>query len=200
MFFLYIDCVLKYTTTNRRESNEHYSRADHKHSDRHVGSRPRPLRASASPSRYSGVGTFRGTFDDFDAKLVDGRLEGIAKVASVQVDDENLAGHLQTPDFFDAEQFPELRFASKHDRARRRRRLDPGRPDASRRHAAGRDRGHGHRARSRTRYGQQRIGFDLETTVNRHDFGINWNMELPGGGQALGDDVVITANLALVQA
>ena len=49
-------------------------------------------------------------------------------------------------------------------------------------------------------YGQQRIGFDLETTVNRHDYGITWNMELPGGGQALGDDVTITANLALVQA
>ena len=46
---------------------------------------------------YSGVGTFRGTFADFDAKLVDGRLEGIAKVASVKVDDENLTGHLQTP-------------------------------------------------------------------------------------------------------
>ena len=36
--------------------------------------------------------------------------------------------------------------------------------------------------------------------MNRHDYGITWNMELPGGGQALGDDVVITANLALVQA
>src|SRR5919107_836397 len=61
---------------------------------------------------YSGIGTFRGTFDDFDAKLVDGVLEGSAKVASVRVDDENLAGHLQTPDFFDAEQHPKLRFES----------------------------------------------------------------------------------------
>ena len=32
------------------------------------------------------------------------------------------------------------------------------------------------------------------------EFGINWNMELPGGGPALGNDVKITANLALVQA
>jgi len=57
--------------------------------------------------------TFRGGFDQFDAKLQDGRLEGLAKVASVRVDDPTLAGHLQTPDFFDAEQFPELRFVSK---------------------------------------------------------------------------------------
>src|SRR5688572_17772819 len=62
---------------------------------------------------YSGIGTFRGTFDDFDAKLVDGRLEGVATVGSVRVEDESLAGHLQSPDFFDAEQHPELRFASR---------------------------------------------------------------------------------------
>ena len=49
-------------------------------------------------------------------------------------------------------------------------------------------------------YGQQRLGFDVETTVNRQEYGLSWNMELPGGGQALGDDVIITANLALVQA
>ena len=149
--------------------------------------------------RYSGVGTFRGTFDDFDAKLVDGRLEGIAKVASVRVDDENLAAHLQSPDFFDAEQQPELRFASG---AIER--------DGDRVSIQGdlTVRGVTHPVEItgtvtgplENAYGQQRIGFDVETTVNRQDYGLAWNMELPGGGQALGDDVVITANLALVQA
>ena len=62
---------------------------------------------------YSGAGTVRGGFDEFDAKLVDGKLEGSAKVASVNFDEPQLVGHLQSPDFFDAEQFPELRFASK---------------------------------------------------------------------------------------
>jgi polyisoprenoid-binding protein YceI len=61
------------------------------------------------------VGTFRGQFRDADGRLgigEDGRatLEGSARVASVDVKDEQLAGHLQTPDFFDAERFPELRF------------------------------------------------------------------------------------------
>ena len=149
--------------------------------------------------RYSGVGTFRGTFEDFDAKLVDGRLEGVARVASVKVDDENLAGHLQSPDFFDAEQYPELRFVSS---AIER--------DGERVSVQG-DltlRGVTHPVEItgtvtgplENAYGQQRTGFDVETTVNRRDYGITWNMELPGGGQALGDDVVITANLALVQA
>jgi polyisoprenoid-binding protein YceI len=148
---------------------------------------------------YSGVGTFRGTFEDFDANLVDGRLEGIAKVASVKVDDENLAGHLQSPDFFDAEQHPQLRFVSNTIER------DGGRVSIQGDLTL---RGVTHRVEItgtvtgplENAYGQQRIGFDLETTVSRHDYGITWNMELPGGGQALGDDVVITANLALVQA
>jgi polyisoprenoid-binding protein YceI len=148
---------------------------------------------------YSGVGTFRGTFEDFDAKLVDGRLEGIVKVASVKVDDETLSGHLQTPDFFDAEQYPELRFVAKTIERNGDRVSIQG--DLTLRgvthpvEITGTVTGPLENA-----YGQQRIGFDLETTVNRHDYGINWNMELPGGGQALADDVVITANLALVQA
>ena len=148
---------------------------------------------------YSGVGTFRGTFGDFDAKLVDGRLEGVAKVASVRVDDESLAGHLQSPDFFDAEQHPELSFAS------RTIERDGGRVSIQGDLTL---RGVTHPVEItgtvsgplENAYGQQRIGFDLETTVNRQDYGFAWNMELPGGGQALGDDVVITANLALVQA
>jgi polyisoprenoid-binding protein YceI len=149
--------------------------------------------------RYSGVGTFRGTFDDFDAKLVDGRLEGLAKVASVRVDDESLAGHLQSPDFFDGEQHPELSFASRTIERNGDRLSIQG--DLTLRGAThpveitGTVSGPLENA-----YGQQRIGFDLETTVNRQDYGFAWNMELPGGGQALGDDVTITANLALVQA
>ena len=147
---------------------------------------------------YSGVGTFRGTFEDFDAKLVDGRLEGVAKVASVKVDDESLAAHLQSPDFFDAEQYPELRFVSNSiDRDGDRVSIDG---DLTLRgvtrpvEIAGTVTGPLENA-----YGQQRTGFDLETTVNREDYGIAWNMELPGGGQALGSEVVIVANLALVQ-
>ena len=148
---------------------------------------------------YSGVGTFRGTFADFDATLVEGRLNGIAEVASVKVDDDNLTGHLQSPDFFDAEQYPELRFVSSTIERDGERVSIQG--DLTLRgvthpvEISGTVTGPLENA-----YGQQRIGFDLETAVNRQDYGITWNMELPGGSQALGDDVVITANLALVQA
>ncbi len=61
------------------------------------------------------AGTFKGEFREIGAELtVDGArasLVGTAKVASVDVKDENLSAHLQSPDFFDAERHPELRFA-----------------------------------------------------------------------------------------
>ena len=156
--------------------------------------------ASASPSRYSGAGTFRGGFKEFDAKLVDGKLEGSAKVASVTIDEPQLVGHLQSPDFFDAEQFPELRFASKTIERNGDEVTIEGEltlrgvtkpvtiagtvvgptPDAATATS-------GSRSTSRPR----------STAAT---FGIDWNMELPGGGPALGNDVKITANLALVQA
>src|SRR5437763_17063781 len=59
---------------------------------------------------YAGVNTFRGSFRDFSATLSGDSLEGSAKVASVDVKDEQLNGHLQTPDFFDTQRYPEITF------------------------------------------------------------------------------------------
>src|SRR5919206_1754476 len=62
------------------------------------------------------VGTFHGSFSPVDAKLEvteDGqRLTGSAPVSGVKVQDENLAAHLQSPDFLDAERAPEITFES----------------------------------------------------------------------------------------
>lgn len=149
--------------------------------------------------KHSGVMTFRGTFKEFDAKLVDGRLEGTVAVASVVVDDPNLAGHLQTPDFFDAEQYPELRFSSKTIERDGDRVSIEG--DLTLRGVTKPVEIGGTVTGPVTDgYGNQRLGLDLETTVNRRDYGIDWSMELPSGEPGLADDVVVTANLALVQA
>src|SRR5712672_2136981 len=63
------------------------------------------------------VGTFRGTFKEFDARVSDAsgspQVSGRAKVQSVQVPEENLYGHLLSPEFFYAEQHPEIIFDSK---------------------------------------------------------------------------------------
>src|SRR5213593_4870599 len=62
------------------------------------------------------AGTFKGEFHEIGVELTveaeRASLEGTAKVASVDVRDESLSAHLQSPDFFDAERHPELRFAA----------------------------------------------------------------------------------------
>ncbi|MBV8065897.1 MAG: YceI family protein [Actinobacteria bacterium] len=139
---------------------------------------------------YAGTNTFRGGFKEFSATLSNGTLEGSANVDSVDVKDEQLNGHLQTPDFFDAERFPEITFKATS--------LDRGEltlkgvtrevPLSGTISAPNVD-----------PFGRERIGITLETTVNRNDFGITWNAPNQGGGNYLGDDVTISAELALVK-
>jgi polyisoprenoid-binding protein YceI len=119
------------------------------------------------------AGTFHGTFSDFDAATADGVLTGSAKVASVQVKDENLAGHLQGPEFFDAQAHPELAFASN---AISRGEISDPIADP---------------------HGGERFGLKLQTVVDRDKFAISWNNPLPSGEPALSNEVTIIAELQL---
>lgn len=149
------------------------------------------------------AGRFKGEFHEIGAELaVDGNrasLDGAAKVASVDVKDENLAAHLQSPDFFDAERYPELRFAAEDIR------LD----------ADGKVSADGELTiKGVTKpvtvtgtvtkpiadaYGNERIGLDLTASVDRTDFGVNWNQPLPSGEPSLANDVTIVADLQFVR-
>ncbi|HKH23414.1 MAG TPA: YceI family protein [Solirubrobacterales bacterium] len=161
-----------------------------------------PVHSSAGFAVKHIVGTFRGSFSEFAATLTDAsgspQLSGRAKVASVQVKDENLHAHLLSPEFFDAEQHPEILFDSKRISA------DGGQltlegelavkgitnPVVARGEISGPAPGPAD---------SERIGIDLETTVDRHDYGLDWQMELPGGGKTLGDDVTLTVHVELVR-
>jgi polyisoprenoid-binding protein YceI len=150
---------------------------------------------------HSGISTFRGGFGDYDASLSGGErpsLEGSARVASAVVQDENLAGHLQSPDFFDAEQHPQITFSASGltvDGERLTVRGELAIKGVTREleatgtiagPAIGID-------------GQERVGISLETVINRHDFGVSWNAALPGGGNVLADDVTLSVDLELVR-
>jgi len=149
------------------------------------------------------AGTFKGEFHEIGAELtVDAErasLEGTAKVASVDVRDENLSAHLQSPDFFDAERHPELRFSAEEIR------LDGDRKVS----VAGEL-----TIKGVTRpvtvtgtvtaplvdpYGNERIGLNLSTKIDRTDFGVNWNNPLPSGEPSLANDVTILAELQFVR-
>jgi len=148
------------------------------------------------------AGTFRGTFDAVEARLEgDGstaRVEGTAQVKSVQVKDENLEAHLQSPDFFDAERFPELRFGGEivpvGDEVEVRGEITikgTTRPLVARGTAAG---------PMTDAFGNERVSLTLSATVDRTDFDITWNMPLPTGQPALQHDVTISADLLFTQA
>jgi polyisoprenoid-binding protein YceI len=149
------------------------------------------------------AGTFNGQFRDVDGRLAVGDdgavLTGAARVASVDVKDENLNAHLQSPDFFDAERHPELRFAAEDidldgDAVNVRGEITikgVTKPVEVTGTAV---------APLTDGFGNERIGLALATTVNRHDFGVSWNLDLPAGGKSLGDDVKILAELYFVKA
>ena len=67
-------------------------------------------------AKHAVVATFRGQFKDIDATLVCTderiRLAGSVRVGSISVEDDNLRGHLLSPDFFDVVHAPEIRFLS----------------------------------------------------------------------------------------
>jgi polyisoprenoid-binding protein YceI len=152
---------------------------------------------------YSGVNDFRGSVTDFSASLQGGErpvLEGKAKVASVDIKDEQLNGHLQTPDFFDTQRYPEIAF-----KATELRRLEGNRVQ-----------GKGELTLKGTTlpielegvisepatdpFGRERIGLKLETTIDRTQYGISWNAPNQSGGDYLANNVKLLAELAFVKA
>jgi polyisoprenoid-binding protein YceI len=144
------------------------------------------------------AGTFQGTFSDFEARLSDGALRGSAEVASVEVKDPNLATHLQSPDFFDAERFPQLSFEANE--------ISRSGDDLT---IAGELTLKGHTEPVEIRghindpapdpYGGERFGLQLEAKVDRTSFGLNWNNPLPSGDPALANEVTIVVDLQLVK-
>ena len=145
------------------------------------------------------IGTFRGSFSPVSATLVDGVLRGSASVAGIKVQDEDLEAHLRSPEFFDAERTPEITFTASGATVAGDKVVVDGEltlkgitkpveltgtvtepiEDA---------------------FGQTRIGLTLETTVDRTDFDLNWNVPLPSGEPALKNEVTLTADLYLVKA
>ena len=48
-------------------------------------------------------------------------------------------------------------------------------------------------------FGNTRAHLHLEAVIDRSKWEMNWNMPLPSGGNALGNDVTLTVDVALVQ-
>jgi len=148
--------------------------------------------------QHMGVSPFRGTVPEFEAVLASDQLVGSARVESIETPDENLTGHLLSPEFFDAERHAELKFESEEIRRDGDEVVVPGqltlkgvsRPVELRGTITG---------PLDDPYGKRRLGLELEATIDRTDFGLDWNADLPSGGKVLANDVQLTARLELVQ-
>jgi polyisoprenoid-binding protein YceI len=148
--------------------------------------------------KHMAVGSFKGGFSDFTAKLENGALSGTAKVASIDVKDENLNAHLQSPDFFDSERHPEIAFTSGPIRIENGQIVADG--ELSLRGVTQPVRLTGTiSGPANDPYGNARLGLDLETEIDRTAFGVNWQAELPNGGPVAGNEVKLTAELELVK-
>jgi len=149
--------------------------------------------------RYMGIAKFSAPVEEFEAAVVDGRLSGAARIASVEVKDENLYAHLLSPEFFDAERHPEIGLST-GELVRRGDDVElegeltikgVTRPVTLRGTITG---------PVADPYGNPRYGLRLATTIDRTEFGIEWNADMPAGGKALSNDVTLRAELSLVQA
>ncbi len=162
-----------------------------------------PVHSQAAFAVGYHVGTFRGSFSPIQAKLEvdeDGQatLTGSVAVSGVHVQDENLAGHLQSPDFFDAERAPEITFASTAIRQ------------------AGEEleidgdltiKGNTLPVTATGKVGEQKLymdrpyfGLELEAKLDRTRYGLNWNNPLPNGDPALANEVTVSVELFLTKA
>jgi polyisoprenoid-binding protein YceI len=161
-----------------------------------------PVHSSAGFAvKHMVVATFRGHFENIDATLTvgddgAGQLVGTVDAGSIVVKDENLQAHLGSPDFFDTERYPQLRFASKAIRRDGEELVIDGELTIK-------DRTHAVEARGtitdphETLGGAVKIGLTLETVIDRTQFGLEWNAPLPKGGFALANDVKLTVELEL---
>jgi polyisoprenoid-binding protein YceI len=150
--------------------------------------------------KYQGVSVFRGTLDEVSATLEGGRLEGAAKVESISIrTPEQFRAHVLSPEFFDAENHPEVTFVSDE--------LDL-REDGTAKvtgqltikgitkpvEATGT-----WTAPAADAFGNSRGHLNLEAVIDRTEWDINWNMALPTGGNVLANDVVLTVEVSLVE-
>lgn len=145
-----------------------------------------------------------GHFNTFDGTIVydpekpeDSSVEMTVQAESIDTGNENRDGHLRSADFFDVEKFPTLSFQSVSVQS-------AGDGELA---VLGDFSMHGVTKRLTIPVNvlglmqgeQARAGFSTEFTLNRKEFGIEWNRALDNGGTILGDEVKITIDLEVVE-
>jgi polyisoprenoid-binding protein YceI len=150
---------------------------------------------------HMGVSEVEGKFNEFDGTVVaksddfnGAVIEFTSKTASIDTDNEKRDGHLKSPDFFEAEKYPETKFKGTlvKDGGKYKLKGDltmhgvtkPVELDVT--YGGTVDTGKGKKA-----------GFKLTGKVNRKDYGLKWDNKVPTGELVVSDDVEIIAKIEL---
>jgi polyisoprenoid-binding protein YceI len=154
--------------------------------------------------KHLGIATVKGVFKEFDGTLEVGpdgsRAYGTVKVASVDTREPQRDAHLRSPDFFDADQYPEIAFQSTAIRP-----LDEDTFEIE-----GDLSIHGV-TRSLTLnatlegtetdpQGNPRVGLSATAQINRSDYEMKFNMALGSGNVVVSDKVKILLEISAVKA
>jgi len=150
--------------------------------------------------RHMGIATVRGAFRRFEGTIEAAGsapvLKGTVEVASVDTGEENRDAHLKAPDFFDAERYPEIVYESSSLAVDNGVLTSEGTITVKGKSvpvtATGRLAGP-----VVTLGDVQKIGVDLDTTVELEAVGLAYNAPLPQGGFVLGKDATISVTLEL---
>lgn len=123
-----------------------------------------------------------------------------AKAASVNTNSEQRDGHLRSPEFFDTEKFPEIKFkGTKYEKAdgdNYKLQGDLTIKDVTK--SVGLTVEYG--GIQKDPWGNMKAGFTITGKINRKDFGLNWNAALEAGGVMVSEEVRIYCEIQLVKA
>src|SRR3954447_4494101 len=148
--------------------------------------------------KHMGVNTFRGSLSDVDASVVDGVLEGRAKVESISiVNPPEFRAHVLSEEFFDAASHPEVVFRS----------TDLDLADDGTATVRGELTIKGITREvvatgtwtppAESPYGIQVAALEVSAGIDRTQFGMTWNAPLPKGGNILDEKVTLNVHIEL---
>lgn len=143
--------------------------------------------------------TFEGTIDTEGEGFNNAKISFSADIDSVDTGVADRDGHLKSPDFFDATNFPKLSFVSTSF-------LNTGGDDYE---LKGNITLKGvtkpislkveHGGTGANAYGQTVAGFEITGKINRKDFGLNWSAVTEAGGIVVSDDVKLQITIEAIQ-
>ena len=147
----------------------------------------------------------RGRFSDFEGTLdydaqnpERSRVKFSITAASIDTSAADRDAHLRSPDFFSVDEHPKLTFISKSITSLGGNRFDVAGDLTIRGVTKDVRIPVAFLGSAKDPWGGERIGFEGETTINRKDFGLNWNAALETGGFLVGDEVKITLSIQAV--